>query len=85
MVKCIHQSYCSEVLLMKYGIPRQQLMILFHIIKDTTLHLKKYHETGQHVDSSLSTQLSLSKRLAFTDERVQGFLVGYDSFFSIGI
>ena len=31
---------------MKYGMPRQQLVILFHIIKDTTLHLKKYHETG---------------------------------------
>ena len=25
---------------MKYGMPRQQLVILFHIIKDTTLHLK---------------------------------------------
>ncbi len=25
---------------MKYGMPRQQLMILSHIIKDTTLHLK---------------------------------------------
>ena len=32
MVKCTHQSYCSEVLLMKYGMPRQQLVILFHII-----------------------------------------------------
>ena len=29
-----------EVPLMKYGMLRQQLMILSHIIKDTTLHLK---------------------------------------------
>ena len=45
---------------------------------------KKYHETG-HMLTVAYQPIMLSKRLAFTDEREQGFLVGYDSFFLIGI
>ena len=40
--------------------PRQQLMILSHIIKDTTLHLK-ISWNRSHVDSGLSTQSSYRK------------------------
>ena len=55
---------------MKYGMPRQQLVILFHIIKDTTLHLKSTMKqvTGAEYER-LSVDVNLSNTLTSASNR----------------